>query len=228
MAPAVLLLAAALTGEMWSAIEAVYAKTLAHPFLTGLTTGKLSRDRFQFYLMQDAHYLGAFGEALRLLAEKAPRADWAATLRKHAEESIAVEKQLHDSVLASYGVGEREMKRTEMAPANYAYTNHLLATVRGGSFRDGLAAMLPCYWIYWEVGKELKKRGSPNRDYQRWIDQYADEGYGASVRQVMEMMDSEGEKMSAEERRRAVRLFVRSAQYEYMFWDMAWRKEQWP
>ena len=88
--------------------------------------------------------------------------------------------------------------------------------------------MLPCYWIYWEVGKELTQRGSRNPDYQRWIDQYAGEDYGATVRQVLAIMNAEAAGLSERSRQGALALFETSARYEYMFWDMAWREEQWP
>ena len=217
-----------LTDRMWNSIGGIYAQTLRHPFLRGLTTGTLPKDRFQYYLTQDAHYLGAFAEALRLLAAKAPNPEWAATLRQHADESVQVEKQLHDSILTSYGVSPAQMQAARMSPTNYAYTNHLLAAAARGTFAEGLAAMLPCYWVYWEVGKELKKRGSKNATYQRWIDQYSDPSYGKAVDQVLAMMDAQALEMPEAGRSRAVDLFVLSARYEYMFWDMAWRLETWP
>jgi thiaminase/transcriptional activator TenA len=220
--------AAEFTEELWRGIEPIYRTTLDHPFLKGLTDGTLPRARFQFYLLQDAHYLRAFGQALSLLAAKAPKEEWAITLNQHAAESIQVERQLHEQVLGSYGVAAEVIRNTPMAPANYAYTNHLLAAAYRGSFADGLAAVLPCYWIYWEVGKELKKKGSKDKDYQRWIDQYSGEEYGAVVRQVLDMMSAEAARMDPEARQRARRLFELSARYEYMFWDMAWRREQWP
>jgi thiaminase/transcriptional activator TenA len=210
---------------MWSEAKPVYEATLRHAYLKGLADGSLPKRSFQFYLIEDAKYLRAFSEALAALAAKAPRAEWAATLRKHSNEAIEAESQLHRSILASYGVAKPE---GAMAPTNYAYTNHLRQAVERGTFAEGLAAMLPCYWIYWEVGKELVKRGSKDKDYQRWIDQYASEGYGATVRQVLDMMNAEAARMTPAMRRRTVDLFVLSARYEYMFWDMAWRREQWP
>jgi thiaminase/transcriptional activator TenA len=216
-----------LTGQMWADIAPIYRKTLDHPFLRGLTDGKLPKSRFQFYLIQDGLYLRAFGQALNLLAAKAPREEWSLTLSRHAIEALETERQLHDTVLQSYGVTAAVRDGTPMAPANAAYTNHLLATVHLQPFAQGLAAMLPCYWIYWEVGKELKKRGSRDPDYQRWIDQYAGEEYGQAVRQVLDMMDAEAGQLSEAERRRARALFERSARYEWLFWDMAWREERW-
>jgi thiaminase (transcriptional activator TenA) len=114
-----------------------------------------------------------------------------------------------------------------MMPTNYAYTNHLLAAVERKSFAEGLAAMLPCYWIYWEVGKELKKRGSKNADYQRWIDQYSGESYADTVNLVLRMMNTEADRVTAAVRGSAKDLFVISSRYEYQFWDMAWREEKW-
>jgi thiaminase/transcriptional activator TenA len=210
------------TGQLWSAIAPIYDKTVRHPFLAGLADGTLPRARFDFYLEQDALYLSAFSRALSLLAAKAPREEWALTLNRHAVEALEVERKLHESLL---GPGRRT---PAMAPSNFAYTNHLIAAVSQRPFAEGLAALLPCYWIYWEVGKQLKKRGSKNPDYQRWIDQYAGEEYGATVRQVLEMMDQEARAMSAASREAARKLFEISARYEYMFWDMAWREEAWP
>lgn len=210
------------TERLWLEIAPIHEKTRSHPFLAGLADGSLPRSRFNFYLEQDALYLGAFSRALSLLAARAPREDWALILNRHAVEALEVERKLHESLL---GPGRR---LAVMAPTNYAYTNHLIAAVSQRPFGEGLAALLPCYWIYWEVGKELKKRGSKNPDYQRWIDQYAGEEYGATVRQVLEMMEQQARLMSEDSRQAARKLFEISARYEYMFWDMAWREEAWP
>ncbi len=201
------------SAELWKAIEPVYAKTLAHPFLRGLTDGTLPERRFRYYLQQDAAYLDAFSAALLELAGKAPRPEWAVTLRRHATEAIAAEKKLPPAA---------------MAPSNYAYVNHFRVAVAKGPFAEGLAALLPCYWIYQEVGRELVRKGSKKAEYQKWIDSYAGPEYAKSVSEVLAMYNAEAAKMTAAERARARDLFVVSARYEYMFWDMAWREEKWP
>lgn len=218
---------AAFTAELWDTIRPIYEKTLQHPFLRGLTDGTLPRSRFQFYLTQDALYLRAFGQALNTLAAKAPREDWSITLGTHAIESLKAERQLHESVLASYGVSQADVARAQMAPVNYAYTNHLLVAAGRGSFAEGLAAMLPCYWIYWEAGKTLKKRGSPQPEFRRWIDQYSDASYGKSVNEVLSIMNTVAASLDPAARAALSRLFTTSARYEYLFWDMAWREERW-
>lgn len=213
------------TPELWTSIQPVYGKTLEHPFLSGLTDGSLPRQRFQFYLQQDSTYLKAFSQALYKLAAKAPDQQWGITLARHASEAIQSEQALHESILTKFG--SRGASNTAMAPTNYAYTNHLLLAVETGTFAEGLAAMLPCYWIYKEVGKELVKKGSRDKDYQKWIDNYAGEDYAKSVREVLAMMDAEATKLTAAQKMRCRELFVLSARYEYAFWDMAWREERW-
>lgn len=222
---ALLLAAASLTDQMWAEAKPVYEATLRHAYLRGLADGSLPKASFQFYLVEDAKYLRAFSESLRVLAGKAPRPEWATTLRKHATEAVEAESQLHKSLLASYGVQKAD---GPMAPTNYAYSNHLRRTVLEGSFAEGLAALLPCYWIYFEVGRELVKRGSKDKDYQRWINQYASEDYGATVRQVLDMMNAEAARLTPAQKHRAIELFSLSARYEFLFWDMALRREQWP
>jgi thiaminase/transcriptional activator TenA len=216
-----------LTPELWKAARPIYEKTLSHPFLTGLADGSLPRDRFQFYLIQDSLYLRAYSQALNILASKAPHERWAATLSQHSIDAIEAERALHDRILAGYGVTTAMRASAIMAPSNRAYVNHLLVSVERLSFTEGLAAMLPCYWIYQEVGMHLKQRGSKDAAYQRWIDQYASAEYAATVKQVLAMLDESSLSAPPEQRESAVRLFVLSARYEYMFWDMSWRQERW-
>ncbi|MCC6589462.1 MAG: hypothetical protein IT168_22370 [Bryobacterales bacterium] len=47
------------------------------------------------------------------------------------------------------------------------------------------------------------------------------------VRQVLEMMNREGERATSAQRTRLIELFTISSRYEYLFWDMAFREEQW-
>lgn len=215
------------TKTLWHAAEPVYAKTLEHPFLTGLSDGTLPKDRFQFYLVQDAQYLRVFGQALSLLAAKAPEEDWALTLNQHAMDTLKAERAMHESILKAHGVDTRKAIAAGMAPTAVAYTNHILATASRRPFIEGLAAVLPCYWIYERVGKHLAAKGSPDKEYNQWISMYAGDGFGDSVVAVLDMMNKTAERESEDAKRRAAETFERSARYEYLFWDMAWREETW-
>ena len=66
----------------------------------------------------------------------------------HAAEAIAAELELHGALLDELGISREIAERAEPAPTNLAYTSYLLATVRGGSYAEGVGVVLPCYWIY--------------------------------------------------------------------------------
>jgi thiaminase (transcriptional activator TenA) len=213
-----------LTGELWDGIEDTYRAILAHPFLTGLTDGSLPGEAFAFYVRQDALYLREYARALAMVAARAPEAAATEMFARHAAQAISAERQLHASLLADLGIDPGQA--AEPAPANVAYTSYLLAVTATGSYAEGVGAVLPCYWIYWEVGKHLLRQGSPDARYQRWIGTYGGEEFGATVREVLAVTDALT--LTDSERAAVHRHFRVTARYEWMFWDMAYRRETWP
>lgn len=219
---------AMLSRHLWGSIEDVYAEILAHPFVRGLTDGTLEREAFLFYVVQDAHYLREYARALAVCAARAPAEADIQMFAEHAAGAIAVERELHEGFFADAGLDADAVAATDMAPTNLAYTSYLLASVHNGSFPEALGAVLPCYWIYWEVGKALLERGSPDPLYQRWIDTYGGEEFAAVVRAVLELADRLGPELSDSERERMTERFRTTSRYEWMFWDMGHRREAWP
>jgi thiaminase (transcriptional activator TenA) len=208
--------------ELWREAKPIYEKTLQHPFLKGLADGTLPEERFRFYMLQDARYLGQYSKALSIVASKAPNEDAGLFFNNGAMNCIRTERKLHETYFRP-----EDLKILRMAPTNVAYTNHLLASAYAGGFGEGVAAIAPCYWIYAEVGRELKKRGSKSPAYQRWIDQYAGEDFQAAVKKVLGHLNAEAAKTDAAGRQILKDLFLQSVRYEYLFWDMAWREETW-
>jgi thiaminase/transcriptional activator TenA len=214
------------TGRLWGEADGTYAEILKHPFLAGLTDGSLDPERFTHYVVQDAHYLRDFARALTVVAGKAPTNAGVGMLARHAASTAEVELALHESLLTELGIQTVDVM--PVAPTTLAYTSYLLATAYRGTFADGLAAVLPCYWIYAEVGADLVKRGSPDPRYQHWIDTYADDGYQTIVAEVLALADSVGPTLCTADEARARTHFATTARYEWMFWDAAWRREVWP
>lgn len=216
------------TGELWRAIEPIYAAILAHPFLRGLTDGSLPGETFRFYAVQDALYLRDFARALSLAAAHAPREEWIIMLNEHAAGALTVERTLHESFFKDWGLTPEAVAATPLAPTNLAYTSYLLAVAAGRPFHEAIAALLPCYWIYWEVGKTLERASSRDPLYARWIGTYASEEFGAVVRAVLACTDTLAAGLGDDDRLAMQRHFVTTSRYEWMFWDMGWRRETWP
>jgi len=216
------------TERLWSGIAPIYDAILEHPFLAGLTGGDLAQDRFAYYIAQDAHYLRDYARALAVVAAKAPTHEDAGMLAQHAADTVAVELALHATLLPQLGLSAAQLEDVEASPATQAYTSYLLAAAYGGSFAEGLAAVLPCYWIYARVGEALVERGSPDARFQTWIDTYAGPEFGRVVADVLALADRVGAQLSDAEATRASRRFDATSRYEWMFWDAAWRRESWP
>jgi thiaminase/transcriptional activator TenA len=216
------------TGRLWTRAEPTYHAILAHPFLRGLTTGELDAASFRYYLAQDAHYLRDYARALAVVGAKAPTHALTGVFARHAAESVAVELALHETLLPQLGLDPAALKDVPVSPTTTAYTSYLLATAYGGTFAEGLAGVLPCYWIYQRVGAELVAQGSPDARYQAWIDTYAGEAFATTVAEVLAAADLAGADLPAAENERAARHFETTARYEWMFWDAAWRREGWP
>jgi thiaminase/transcriptional activator TenA len=195
------------SARLWDSVGDIYGAILAHPFLTGLTDGTLPEESFAFYVTQDALYLRDYARALAAVASRAPTPAALRMFAGHAAEAIAAELELHGALLGELGIPPEMLQRAEAAPTNLAYTSYLLATVRGGSYAEGVGVVLPCYWIYAAVGKELLRSGSPDPRYQ---------------------LDRVSHGLSDDERARVRSHFRATSRYEWMFWQMGWVKESWP
>jgi thiaminase/transcriptional activator TenA len=217
-----------LTDRLWGSIGKTFEAILDHPFITGLGDGSLERDSFQFYVAQDALYLGRYARALSVCAARSPNDEAVEMFCRHAAGAIAVEKQLHEGFFAQLGLTGDQAREAEMSPTNLAYTSYLLAVAYGGSFPEALGAVLPCYWIYWEVGKRLLEHGSPDPLYRRWIETYGGEEFASIVQTVLTLTDEIGAGLSRDEESRAAEHFRTTARFEWMFWDMGLRMEAWP
>ena len=216
------------TGELWAAAEPIFQEIVRHPFVTGLSDGTLDQAAFRFYIVEDAYYLTEFARALSIAASKASRDEWIVRLNRDAIGSLEAERALHESYFRDFGLSEAEIQNRQPAPSTLAYTSYLIASAYSGAFSEALSAVLPCYWIYLEVGKALAAKGSPNSLYQRWIDNYASDEYEAEVRSILDMMDEVAEHASALAKKKMLERYVTTSRYEWMFWDMGYRQEAWP
>ena len=216
------------SAELWRGIADIYVAILAHPFMAGLTDGSLPPEAFAFYLVHGALFLRRYAQALAVVAGQAPDTAGTEMFARHAAGIVTAEMSLHESLLADLNMDAASVGAAQEAPTTLAYTSYLLATARGGSYGEGVGAVLPCYWIYWQVGKHLLGKGSPNRGYQQWIDTYGAGEFGAEALEVIAVTDKLGLALAPVERERIRCHFRVTSRYEWMFWDMGFRRENWP
>jgi thiaminase (transcriptional activator TenA) len=218
-----------LSTALWAEAAPVLAAIRAHPFVRTLADGTLEPARFQHYMLQDALYLQGFGRALAFGAVQAPSADLILEFAKAAEVAIVVERALHAGFLVQFGVDPAEAERATPSPTCQAYVDSLVAASATGGFSELAAAVLPCFWIYWDVGSEIQRTATAAANpYQPWIDTYAGEDFEAATRRMIAVLDAEADAAGPRLREAMRARFLRSCRYEWMFWDAAWRLEAWP
>lgn len=217
-----------LTSTLWASTVDIYDQILDHPFLRGVADGTLEQERFVYFLAQDGHYVRAFTQCLSILAGRAPNDDIMSMLVSHAVGAIGLEATLHLELIESMGMSSAAFASIAPSPTTDAYKNSLLASSHRASFLEALVALLPCYWIYARVGTHLLQVGTPHPVYARWIENYAGADYEAAVVDVLQCVDGLGTQMGSTERNSCLSRYRRGAQYEWMFWDAAYRQETWP
>ncbi|MDO4784455.1 MAG: thiaminase II [Propionibacteriaceae bacterium] len=210
------------TEETWDRTAGIREAIYAHPFVAGLGDGSLPRANFAEYMAQDALYLADYARALAALATQAAVADEVVFWAGAAREAIVVERQLHAAHV--------ELDAAVMNPTCRAYTSYLLGLATRGSYRVAAAGVLPCFWIYSDVGKRLLARAGDLADhpYGDWIGLYADEAFDAEVEKAKAIVNALAAEASPDEAERMHEAFATASRYEWMFWDAAWRLETWP
>src|SRR5215210_480185 len=209
--------------QAWSRNTGLYEAIRTMPFNADLAAGVLGEARFRHYITQDAHYLVGFGRALALAAAKAPTPDRIAQFAKGAEVAIVVERALHGSFFEQFAITPEMFARTPLSPTCHHYVSYLLATAYAEPYEVVLGALLPCFWIYAEVGRDIHGRAARPNPYQAWIDTYAGEEFHISVRSIIETTDEAAYTASANMRDRMHDAYTRATQLEWLFWSSAYR-----
>ncbi len=211
--------------EAWNAAKPAYNRILELNFVRELMAGNLSRERFLFYVQQDALYLAGFGKALAGIAAKLDKAEHSRAFLGFAGDCMAVERALHESYLGEEGLPER----LEPTPTCLLYTSYILKELHDAPLEVAMAAVLPCFWVYKEVGDHiLARQNRDNNPYQAWIDTYGGVEFADAVAKAIAICDEAAAACTPEQRRAMTRAYVLCTKMEWMFWDSAWKLEAWP
>ncbi len=209
----------------WQLIAPIRAAIDELPFVTGLRDGTLPTEKFGYYMTQDALYLADYGRALAACAAQAGDPDDLVFWAESARQTVVVERELH---AAHVQRGLTDLG--DPSPTCTAYTSYLLALSTRGCYPALAAGVLPCFWIYDDVGTRLRAAvgdlaGHP---YGDWIAAYGDPEFAAATRRARDVVDRLAADADEATVTAMTAAFARAAQYEWMFWDAAWRVEGWP
>lgn len=205
--------------QCWSSVATQFEGICLHPFVLGLADGTLPEEVFVRYLVDDAHYLDRYARVLAQLAVRAPTTAGVELLAGFAVGSIAAERGLHRDFLAPLGLDPDVDVVPDASSTCAQYTDFLMTTATSEPFDVGLAAVLPCFRVYSEVGQRILGLRTPGEHpYAAWIDSYAAPEFTEAVRRAEAYLDEVVVDAAA-----AQAAYARSTRFEWMFWDTAWR-----
>ncbi|MDF3308557.1 TenA family protein [Rhodococcus sp. T2V] len=221
------------TDHLWDRTKVLREAIDELEFLRRLGDGTLPLDVFRTYIEQDFLYLTGYAKALSLVAAHAPGPVEAGFWAGSAAEAATVEATLHQNLLTSGRLPASDAE-PQHSQACLGYISYLTAVAATEPYAVSAAAVLPCFWIYADVGRRLAASArdvldaDPSHPYAQWVTTYDAEEFHAAVAKARELVDAAADAATEAQREEMVEAFTIASRYELMFWDTALNKQEWP
>lgn len=214
------------TDQAWEAILPIYQEILKMPFIEELKNGTLPLEKFQFYMLQDAKYLENYGRALAALGSKAADNEMALDFFEFGKNALIVERALHEAYFKQFKLEPNQEITIE--PVCHHYIHFLKSTVAYDPIEVATAAILPCFWIYKEVGDHIyQNQNTENNPYKNWIETYSGEEFAEGVKKALQYSNYMAENSTEKGRKAMLEAFIAASRLEFKFWDAAYRNITW-
>ena len=208
--------------KVWKKSASIYEAILELEFLKELSDGSLSEEVFSRYIAQDEIYLKNYYHQMMILSELMENPDDKELFIAFAQSGMEGEKAMHDMLIEKYGI-ETEVEASKVTAD---YNAHICEGIATGNPCIALASVLPCMWIYNEVGLHILKHSNlEGNPYKEWILEYGQDEFTLGVNKVLKMVDGWAEKADLETRRKMDYYYLKAALYEYAFWDYGYHAD---
>jgi len=210
--------------------DPIFQAIFHHPFVQGIGRGRLEKEQLIHYVKQDFEYLNVYMQIYGLCISKCTDRRDIALFHEKIGFILHSETHPHNNMCKVAGVDYEELQGYRLAPTALHYTRHMLTVAQRGTLGEMYAVLLPCPWTYIEAAKHIIEtvRPGPDHPFYDWIMFYGDPASGIKMTDLIERLDAWAEQANAEERARMKEHFLLSCQLEYMFFDMAYKVEDWP
>ena len=194
-----------------------------HPFNTALLDGVLPSHTFHSFLEQDLLYLQDFSTAFSNISKRLQltHANHAQQFQQFNDETVGYERYIHENYLAGEKTNLSVRKKN---PAIAQYTKHLLTISQEGQIDEAIASLLPCFWLYNQLGKKVGAVKS-DHPYYAWIKTYAAPEFNLSTEAIIHIFDDvTNDIKDSDKQQRINAAFRKSAFYELSFLQSVYGK----
>ena len=215
-----------LSEELQRGVGALWEKMVTHPFVQEMGEGTLPWEKFQVYFQQDHLFLRDWIGLLCLGITKSPDFDAARKLSAFMNSVLSGEEGLFQDAFREMGLSPQKVVDLKPLPTTHAFASYLKNLAYQGTFQEIIAALLCVEWTYLDWSQRLVSAGKRpgNRYYLEWIEIHA----GAELDDLVGWMRQVLDTGPVSDRLRLERIFLECLRYEYLFWEMAYRGEEWP
>ena len=175
------------------------------------------------------------GAARRLKPRKKSLRLAAIAKRLHgwAKDTDAVRESL-DSVYAAHAAGKHladDPLFKTIEPATLLYINYEALCAKTSHPAVGMAALLPCFWVYDGLGQAFVKAQKKSRlnknPFADWIAGYGSPEYSAEVRQALGIADALAAETDETVKAEMTSAFLTACRMELHLMEAAWRGLTW-
>ena len=214
------------TDQAWNNIQDLFIEIIKMPFISELKDGTLPLEKFQFYMLQDSKYLEHYGRVLAALGSKARNNQMALDFFDFGKNALIVESALHEGYFKEFGLQANQ--GIIMEPVCHHYIHFLKSNIAFEPIEVSIAAILPCFWIYKEVGDYILENQSKNHNpYTNWINTYSGEEFAEGVKRAKDYTDWMADNTTEEIKKQMFEAFQTASILEYKFWEAAYQQITW-
>ncbi len=197
------------------------------PFITELIQGCLAKDIFIFYIQQDVFYLKDYARALALVGARTEIGKHGEQFLQFALDGVAAENIVHTEYLNHFQQ-ELAFTNAEISPSCFTYTHYLVRLAALAPVEEAMAALLPCFSIYYEIGHYIAQHCNTKQNpYAAWIKLYSSEDFAKPVQKAIKIVNEAAQMASPLVQKKMLNAFTTAAKLEWQFWHSAYNKEKW-
>lgn len=197
----------------------LYHAIIGHPLVKGMAGATLPLPVFRNYIIQDCLYLKSYTEFLRVLAARSTRGAEREMLQRHLRGSAAAEVALHQSFFPLLDISHTMLEAAKTFPGCAQNAQFLKETSLSAPIHSALAAIIPCYRSYLEMGRKVVSHKPDHMIYSKWAALYSSPEYEADVLEIERAADA---RATAETKLDMETFYSRGCRLEVGFLDAVW------
>lgn len=203
-------------GPIWSAM-------VQHPFVQQVARDTIDPAAFDFWVQQDHYFVEQTQRLWAYAASRAPDEEIARGLI-NAANSLDAELELFRGHARERAID----LQAPPAPVCQGYASFMLHTAAFADFLDLLASVYGAEKAYYDTWSAVKGQAPQGGTYTAWIANWTSPAFAQFVEWLGRSLDRVADGQPPEALARAQAIFLTTTRFEYLFWDMAYRREGWP